>query len=354
MENFNPISFTFKCSENFESFNIPFILKDKNSYIFETLSSIKKQPLGTAFCSLLNSENDILSFKDNFKKNWKEYFISDTPTDVYKGINLIFQEFVSINKYFVFTQNNFTHCNKVIESINTRKTSDSQHYKYSGSLKTIAIFQIQFSLTSIYRDIIGIAETINSKDNNKINPPPVFLKSNTRGNEYPYRYNINNIKDLITSSYYQLLKNKYHIKQCEYPNCNKYFVTKLGQTRYCNNPCPADPTQTCNQIPKKISSDKDFEKWENDLSLLDKLLNKINTRYLDKLKNEKNKQKQETIINNKIILLNISKDLRKYIKGVNDDNKRNNYIKIYQDFLNDIENNLNLNPPIFKIKKIKY
>ena len=60
------------------------------------------------------------------------------------------------------------------------------------------------------------------------------------------------------------------------------------------------------------------------------------------------------IINNSKILKNVSADLRRKIKANSIEPQYNNYLKIYKNFLDEVESNLKSSPKVFKIKKPKY
>ena len=174
--------------------------------------------------------------------------------------------------------------------------------------------------------------------------------------EFYERYSINNLRDLLNVSIYALVKNGYHLKKCNY--CGKYFVTKRGQTRFCSNPSPINPSKTCKEIPKRIYNSNDENIiTESDLSKaiysLEPQYCRVKTIFYDSYKREVDIAKKDLIIQNRQKFMNIVRKLKKEIRGSNNSNY-NSLIKIYSNFLNNVEGNLKLNPKQFNIVEPTY
>lgn len=303
--------------------------------------------LGYAFCSLLNCVEEIEQFKLKVENNISKYIKDKSANNAIDNIRLIFNELIKINKYLVITENTFTECaERIAERVSFKINRDI--------VKIIEIYKnyVSSTLDKIIKSI-SHGKYLITHNKDTIHLPPSYTSFKVRHKKPQpaiYEYTLSNIDELIRVSYYHLMLNKYHIKQCIYPNCNKYFFTLTGQTRYCENPCPADSTQTCRSIRKNYECDSVQEPWEYELSNLEKQLTRVRTRYYDNRQRSKNIKQKELISNNYEKLKRITNTLKTYIKGASEE-KRVEYLQIYKDFLNEVETNLNSSPCIFKIKK---
>lgn len=306
----------------------------------------KIQPLGTCLCSLLNSIDALEKLDDDIKNNISKYIISN---DVATNLSLIYKKLISISKYFYITEFEFYNCMANIKKAIQENTNTNIYNIYQEN--------INYVLSQFIGQIMEIMNFIKSKHRSTIYIPSSIVNckfGNTVNNGLQYTYHVANIYDLLRVSYYQILISRIHIRKCSYPNCTKYFITTRGQTRYCENPCPDNPSETCRSIKKNINHNLDCEDWEINLSDLEKQLNRIRTRFYDNINNKNiTQRKREVIFNNKEKLKEIVKELKRRIKG-NSSKERMYYLKIYEEFLNEVETNLNLSPSVFKIKKPNY
>ena len=63
-------------------------------------------------------------------------------------------------------------------------------------------------------------------------------------------YQIHTIKELLTISFIEILKNNLTINKCQ--NCGKYFIPESrSDEKYCNNPSPQNPDKTCKEYGAK-------------------------------------------------------------------------------------------------------
>ena len=251
--------------------------------------------LGYAFCSLLNCVEEIEQFKLKVENNISKYIKDKSANNAIDNLRLIFSELIKINKYLAITENSFTECSELISKRLALKTNREPS-------KIVQIYKtyISSTLNEIIKSISNGKDLI-TYNRDTIYLPPVYTSFKVR-NKKPqpalYEYTLSNIDELIKVSYYHLMLNKYHVKQCIYPNCNKYFFTSTGQSRYCENPCPADSTQTCRSIRKNYEGDSVQEPWEYELSNLEKQLTRVRTRYYDNRQRSKNINQKELISNN--------------------------------------------------------
>lgn len=334
-------TFKFICHKNKEEL----IFSNPNS-LFVYNDTIVSD-LGYALCSLLNSEKDIKKFKLKIEKNISTYIKNESTNNVFDYIKLIFSEFIRINKYLVITENCFIECidqimNKL--SIFPRTKTIIEIYKECLS-QTLDII-----IKSIYTGKELIKYNVN-----EIHLPSVYFSFKIRDKKTQsviYEYTLSNIDELIKVSYYQLMLNKYRIKNCKNPDCNKFFIPSSKQV-WCNNPSPDNPNCTCQELQKTLNRKGEVSELEREIDDLNVKLKQFREQYRYYANNATQKRKKEMIINNAEILKNISKDLKRKIIGNSNDTQAN-YLKIYKNFLNEIETNLKSSPKIFKIKKPKY
>lgn len=336
-------TFKFICYENKEN-----IIFSNPNYLLISEYNLTSD-LGCAFCSLLNSKDKIEQFKHKLEKNISNYIKNENSNNVFNDIKLIFTEFIKINNYLVLTENSFIECISSIMdelSIVPRTTTIIEIYKNC----------LSHTLDNIIKCIYNGEYLINHRVN-EILLPSVYFSFKIRDKNIlsnSYEYTVSSIDELIKISYYQLMLNKYHIKHCIYPNCNKVFTAPVGQAKYCENPCPDNPNHTCRSIPKNFNRKEDVQSpIEKEVDNLNEKLKRLREQYRYYAKIKKQKQKKEMIINNAEILKNVSTDLRRKIKGHSSECQAK-YLKVYKDFLNEIESNLKSSPKEFKIKKPKY
>lgn len=310
--------------------------------------------LGESYCSLLNCKDILYNFRENFKQTYFNKYEDITDLkDILKDIHSVFNQLIKVNGYLYITFDIFFEI--MDETISISEISSNIKDSYD------------FSMNRIYDVLTEIINSISLSENcynyttsvNGLSLPPVLLNA-VRFFEDDYSclshtYTIKNIDELLKVSSYQIITNKIHLKKCIYPNCNKYFTTDKGQTRYCENPCPDNPLETCRSIRKNIDRSSDTqEDWEIALDISEQQLNRIRTRFYDNIGNKNlSQRKREMISNNKEKLSDITKELKRRIKG-NHKGKRKFYLKIYEEFLNEVETNLKSSPSVFKIKKPNY
>jgi hypothetical protein len=336
--------------------NFDFIYANNSEKIFENYGKYSKNEkilignddIGSCFCSILNDKNRVISLKQKFDKTYMNKYPNEIQLlDIKEIIDLTYNKLVDINKYFVILYNKF---NKISNESQMTKRLDKLERIYNCYMNDVA---------KILDNIINTITSFENISANRLSFKDITIPSCSMAlisNEhklYQYTYTIYTLDDLLSVSFYILSNNQYHLKQCIYPNCNKFFVTKLGQTRYCNNPCPADPSNTCRSIRKKVNHNLKMKYWEVEL---DALYNDVNSSreffnyYIRKSNNQKEIKMLEL---NKENFTTTLKILKQYISGCTDDNKRNEYLKIYKDFVTEVRNNQKLPKPIFKVKKPK-
>lgn len=327
--------------------------KDKEELIFSNPNSLFVyndtivSDLGYALCSLLNSEKDIEKFKLKMEKNISNYIKNESPINEFDYIKLIFSKFIRINKYLVITENYFIECiNQIMNELSIFPRTKTIIEIYKECLSQ--------TLGSIIKSIYTGKELI-KYNVNEIHLPSVYFSFKIRDKKPQsaiYEYTLSNIDELIKVSYYQLMLNKYRIKNCKYPNCNKFFIPSAKQV-WCDNPCPDNPNCTCNELQKTLNRKGEVSELEREIDDLNIKLKRFREQYRYYASIETRKRDKEMIINNAENLKNISKDLKRKIIG-NSNDTQVNYLKVYKNFLDEIESNLKASPKIFKIKKPNY
>lgn len=341
-ENFYHFIFENNLEKFVMSSRCPEIVDGINSHDTTNVNSI-----GTCICTLFNSLDEIKKIRNNIMNTNKNIKYDE----IFENVISIYKQLISIDRHFYIAEFDFIDFTASIRSYLQKhkdaNISDIYKLRMNLFLKYDIINPIEERICNITSKHIKYASmprhTISYK----------FVSETANITQYDYR--VNSIYDLISASSYQIAINKLFIKKCKYHNCNKYFVTSRRQTRYCENPCPDDPSQTCRSIRKTIDRSLDIqEEWEIDLDDLEIQLNRIRTRFYDNIKNiHTTQRKREIISNNQQKLKDITHELKRRIKGTTA-SKRDSYLKIYKNFLNEVEDNLNLSPSVFKIKKPKY
>lgn len=178
-------------------------------------------------------------------------------------------------------------------------------------------------------------------------------------------YNIHSLDELLRTMLYEIQNSKYHLKQCKYENCNKYFIAKYGQERYCTNPCPDNPNKTCRDVryylkinddnPEKIEKGPEwFEIINEKIIPKKKKITSMYIYYINHPKGKKYNYNSKDIQKEKNIFLNECKNLKRIIKANADKENWKYYYDIYKKFLNDVSQNLKSSPKIFKIERPEY
>lgn len=301
--------------------------------------------LGTAFCSLINSKNDINIFKNNILANISKYIQYESVED---NLNFIFKKFVSVNEYFILTHYLFFMGYKAItDDLKNNVNNDDILDIYKNNLNII-FNQI---ITGLHRN-----DELFSYSNKGYYLPEAIITFDENQKNIKYNYTVfKNFELVLTASYYQFFVNKLHLKKCNYPKCNKLFTTSYGQTKRCENPCPDNPNFTCRSVSRNFDRHNEVQSpLEREVDYLGEQLKRLCEQYRYYASTEKQKRKREMIINNSKILKNVSADLRRKIKANSIEPQYNNYLKIYKNFLDEVESNLKSSPKVFKIKKPKY
>lgn len=360
MEN-NNINFIFEYVKDCEK-----IFEIHNKYYKNKEIIMDNKDIGTCFCSILNDKNKVIHLKQEFDKTYiNEYSNKIELIGIKEIIDLTCSKLININKYFVILSNKFNKLSKESQKTNiffneldkeychlTKKSLIKKRLKYYNDYMkdTVKILDNIIDTITLFEDISS--NHLSFKD---IKIPSCYMTTiSNEDKSYKYTYTIYTLDDLLSVSFYILSNNKYYLKQCKYPNCNKFFVTKRKQTRYCENPCPADPSKTCRNIRKKLYQDSNMESWEMELDALYKDVNSSREFFNYYIRKSNNQREIKMLQRNKDIFTTALKDLKQFIKGCTNDNKRNKYIKIYTDFVIEVRNNQKLPNPIFKVKKPKY
>lgn len=357
------INFDFIYANNSEK-----ILKNYDKYSKGEKMLIGDNDIGTCFCSILNDKSKVIALKQKFNNL---YINKYTPKINLLGIKEIidstYNKLVDINKYFVILYNKFYKLSKesqMTNIFNNFNELDKKYYHFTKeALIKARLKHYNDYMKSAINILDNIIDTITSFEDisssclsfGNIKIPSCYMTSISDDHKlYQYTYTIYTLDDLLSISFYILSNNQYHLKQCIYPNCNKFFVTKLGQTRYCNNACPADPSNTCRSIRKKLNQNSKMEYWEVELDALYKDVNSSKEFFNYYIRKSNNQREIKMLKSNKENFTITLKTLKQYICSCTDDNKRNKYLKIYKDFVLEVRSNQKLPVPIFKVKKPKY
>lgn len=356
----NNINLIFEYAKDHEK-----IFKIHNKYSKNEKIIMDNKDIGTCFCSILNDKNKVIALKQEFGKTYINKYSNEIELiGIKEIIDLTCNKLININKYFVILSNKFNKLSKESQKTNIFFNELDKEYCHLTK-KSLIKKRLEYYndyMKCIINLLDNIINTITSFESYSINRlsfkdikvPSCYMTSIPNENKsYKYTYTIYTLDDLLTVSFYILSNNKYYLKQCKYPNCNKFFVTKRKQTRYCENPCPADSSKTCRNIRKKVNHDLDMESWEMELDALYKDVNCSREFFNYYIKKSNNQREIKMLQRNKDIFTTALKDLKQFIKGCTNDNKRNKYIKIYKDFVIEVRNNQKHSPPIFKVKKPK-
>lgn len=341
------ISFDFEYAENVEKIFKKNLQKKEK----ELLSS---DELGTCFSSILNSKQQLIDFKNEIIHKYKDKYNSNIQLcDMFKIIDSIYEELSSTNKYFAITHNALK--KEIALMLKTNRVDLLEH------IYNIVINLIIKMIDDMIENIMEFEKYCNSE----LKPDVLDLHlskisyaitASKKYNISQYSCNVDNFKELLMISFNLLFLEKYHIKICEYPNCNKIFVTKRNQTKFCNNACPIDSSQTCRSIRKRRprikeeDEEKDIEEWEEILLTYNAYAKNIAERFNYYIKREKNARNNQLLKTNKTKFKNIINDLKKLIVGAKNESKRKKYLKNYIDFINDTNQKTQLKN--FKIRKI--
>lgn len=362
----NNINLIFEYAKNNEK-----IFEIHNKYYENEKILMDNKDIGTCFCSILNDKNKVIALKQNFDKTYiNKYSNKIELLRIKEIIDLTYNNLIHINKYFIILSNKFNKLSKESQMTNIFNDFNelNKQRKNLPSLTKELLIKMKLKHYNNYmKETVGLLDNIiniitsfesysisrlSFKD---IKIPYCYMTSILDENKsYKYTYTIYTLDDLLAVSFYILSNNKYYLKQCIYPNCNKFFVTKRKQTRYCENPCPSDYSKTCRSIRKKVNHDLDMEYWEMELDALDKDVNSSREFFNYYIRKSNNQREIKMLQRNKNIFTSTLKDLKQFIKGCTNDNKKKEYIKIYKDFVKEVRSNQKLSQPIFKVKKPKF
>lgn len=310
---------------------------------------IDNKDVGTCFCSLLNSKDKVIALKNEFIKTYISKYSSKVELiNIKEIIDSTYNKLVDINKYFIILSNKF---NKLSKESQMTTRLDKLEIIYNNYMQDIV--KLLDSIISTITSFENISS--NRLSFNEIKIPYCYMTSISEDNKsYKYTYTLYTLDDLLAVSFYILSNDKYYLKQCKYPNCNKFFVTKTKQSRFCTNPCPADPSKTCKTIRKKANYNLKVSYWEDELVALDKQVNSIRQFFNYYIKKSNNQREIKMLQTNKENFTDTIQTLKKYIKGCTDNDRINIYLKICKDFVIEVKSNQKLPKPIFKVKKPKY
>ena len=303
-------------------------------------------PLGTIYCSILNSKFELQEYLNNFNLKYSYTFRTD--------IKIFFNSLITINKDIVkispFLNVITISLLKLLEIILVMPYNKVENL-YKAYKKDInKIFNNTINSITEAEDYYYGNGTFSGYDLPRMSIIPIKSGDTV---ELMNSFIINDIDDLLRASAHALFTQKYHLKKCHI--CGKYFTTKRGQTRFCDNPCPYNEKYTCRTLPKNLPLDEISEKY-GDMQVNSKSLQvkRINERFRSYAKREKNIETKNIILCNKKIFLEIINELRPMIRKCEDNKKIDYYTKIYENFLNEVDNNLKKSPPNYIIKRPKY
>lgn len=393
----------FEFTEKSEKFSILFLSKEQENKFKNKFGKIdnliNSKTIGYGLCSILNSKKELEILFEDIQNNIEKYIKIENTDNVIlennstffsniineknsynmyleENINSILQKILNINKYFIIIIDKFREYilyinSRINKKINDSETKEINKIIYNSYLDILFNPNLVDSLSRYLQFITIIEETIlgnNAKFDfwlPKVEITYDFRKNTHRNLKLPtlcikdYNYTIYNFWDFLCVSYYQTALNNYHIKKCMCSSCGKYYSTKYGHTRYCYNYSPINPLKKCNEINRTIPYKDDLdnldnwqeEEWEANIRILNRKYYSISQYFYDKAHSTSNKSMQERIMNNRKKLQSNVAYIKKIIKG-NDGNKRDTYVRFYQNYLKEVkENAKNGN---FKVKRLDF
>lgn len=347
---------------------------------------VEEKTLGYALCSILNSRKEIDKLFEDIKNNIENYIKIDNTDNVkIEGKNIffnsssktrneyntflenniysIFKKVLEINKYFLITFEKFKeyidNINSCLENLSGIKSEEKRKAIYqiyrdklfhSNKINwltdSLFLFEDQIIHNSRCRFNLPATEVIYNFENNETKNTK--LPSNCINQ---YFYSIKGLWEFYNVSYYHILLNNTYIRQCKYPTCKKYYTTQSGQTRYCDNICPDDLSQTytCKKIRKTISSDYDMKDWEEEVYDLKIKFNTVREYFRYSSTRKEYISKKQAISNNKKIL---SKNMKDFFTLIKNDTNPYHYIKICDEYISEIKQNAKNGN--FKVKRLDF
>lgn len=299
--------------------------------------------LGTCLCSILNSKDNVKTVKQIFNEKYSAFKVNKKTlvSDTLKIIKTSFDLLQYVNPYFMILYNDFFGFlleNESVPELNNLLIEINKIY--DGIIETITMFEELYSGKSIIDSIYL--------------PPAkvVAINGKITNNIEKYAYEIHNLDELLGVSCYLLNINNYHIKRCKFPECNKFFQSKRGQSRYCYNPSPYNEAISCMNYRRTVSVEGLHQTyWEKEIDFIQDDV--INSRQFlrDHIQRATNKRNKEMLKRNHSKFCKIVGKYKLLIKGATDENRRKSYLKDYKQFIKEVrDNQINKNPPILKIK----
>lgn len=303
--------------------------------------------LGSCFCTILNSKDRVIDAKQTFNKNYSniKIDIKTLNSDVASIVDMVLKSLLDINPYFIIIHDSLfkSTVGNIDETQDINQLSDiikaNINKLFDGIIETIQVFDVFYAGKSIIEEIYLPPSTI-SANNGKV--------TNKIGK---YVYEIHTMDELLGVSFYLININNYHIKRCKFPKCNKYFATRMGQTRFCNNPSPFNDSVSCKNAKKTDNIEADEEPWQKELNNMKPDINRSIKLLYDHRKKTKNKREKEMLERNYELLKKNAKDFRTIMEDLSDKD-RAKYLKYYKEYIKEIRIN-QLSHTSYKVKVLK-
>jgi len=332
---------------------------DDNNYKFPD----DYQPLGTAFCEILNSAEQVEQLIKDFNDNTNKYIINNSVED---SLCILYDKLLNISKYFKITDLMFRETLiKIDYEMQYNKNILNVYKEKVNEMLLYVIYNIRYmqdlSVPKERKNIEGEVFVKNAKidESKKIYLAKTLTSlsykiNNNKINYISYSHIIQDIKVFLQASFYQIKLNKKHIKICIHECCKKYFVDSDKKDRGCLNSYPDNPNLLCRDIKRHSYTENIIqEKWEIDLEECNVIFSRVSNQFLNANKKAKTEKERTSILNNHNKLKKYSKELRKLIANAGD-TKKEFYLNIYKKFIDEQYSNVQLSPKIFKVTKPKY
>lgn len=303
--------------------------------------------LGTCFCSILNSKDKVIEAKKTFNTNYSNMKININSifSNVAIIVDTVLKSLLNINPYFIILYDSLFECTIGIikETKNINELSDiiksNINRTFDDILEAIHVFDRFYEGNDIVDTIYlppAIIHANNGNVNNKIEK---------------ITYEVHSLDDLLAVSFYLININNYHIKRCGFLKCNKYFSTKMGQTKFCNNPSPFNNSVSCRNAKKTIEINFDESPWQKELNMIKPDVDRSIKFLFDHMKLSTNKREKQMLEKNYERLKETAREFNKIIKSCPDEYKMK-YLKQYKEYIQEIRTN-QLNHSSYRVKVFK-
>lgn len=321
---------------------------------------IHSQKIGTIFCDILNRSNEIVNILvvayNNFIERIEENKISDK--EIYSALVEITEQLivdlVMINPCLQIVDLKMAELRLFLsQDLNNRSINHSAfaYERFSVFCKTYLEIYIGVNIECIkrYQELIynNFLEKndifVLPKDSNRLLIPDGYIqymdredysdvqhkKITTQKQVKYYGYHVKTLQELLDVSFYQINLENFHIRKC--PMCDRCFSSKTRQV-FCDNISKINPNKTCNQLKIHLFSKTEFCA---EMDVLKDEYKKICQYFLDNSKNNKySREQKESILKNRKVFMNFIKKVKDKIKAFTDNEEKcNEYLKLYENYL---------------------